>query len=1434
MDKDAGEAAEDVRVAHVFDDDGSEADNAEVESQLHISKTELNPDRTGSADEEGMKCEEEAQENEDGSDDDAVQDDVSYARLCSRGTAEAATDAARDWLLRVRVDGPGAMATALCLVVDAARPGVKPREPLISPGMLLANDPATSVVDICESMAEDTSDKSRFFVKKGRVAYEAFWRALVNESERATLHDTDCFEMLVLWLGEMSVASSRPLRLTACAAAYAIVNGLISVGLDLRAKLETSTLQLETENKNSAKKGESAKGKKLKDDVYLFETDLAEIDDLKQKVFASILTLKYRDVSPEVRAASVVALIDWALRDTAIFLGDSHNKYAGWVLFDKTPYVRRTALESITRLFEGTKSASSLEVFLSRFRDRIVAMSGDSDTDVCVAAVNLCTVLVPLEAFVGKLNDSNKIKEAKQDNVESICALTSSDNKEVRKAAGVFAAAIVKLSSDGDENPSSPQLVTSAGSSMKKRRGRPKKNDMVKLLDESKKKKKKSKLAETAATGIAMDVEKAKGDIREVIFTVLGDDAGDVAASGLVLEAVWEHLPAAHCWAAYCELLSEYNGASKTRKSTTPGGVMEDEDQLGRNDMVSVAGLLLAAAKQVSQGPRKRGHGKTDVTEVFSEERTQLTSCFLPTLPMLMTSYRTEPLVLQLLAELPCSFDLSCCFKSSSSGDFKKMLAKLGDVLARSTGSPDVITAAAQTMKQLSLSDEVLANEASVALRKEVTNAARALHAVVRTDTGKGTQAATSAAILRSHVLSELVDVPKPVADDAAALLRMCCEQKGTSIDPAASVNVCRLVANSLMWESAGLVSSAITTDGRDIDEDSAENAIRSFAVRRDEVLHLFSRLLKMDSIVDVCVRHAAFNSICLITSISVGVHSRLSASIRQAESDSSHGPTPSRQTVDLMAVDLDEDRLSEGLAICFRAMIASRFQRRRENHSIEEFANSSVALVEKEGRDMLAGLCQVAFVGALPADIVCIPLLGLLLKGKRRQLSHGSGVSGFDMAKLYYSRLKATIPVARISLLEQQVLFEAARLDEKASTDSDSENLRAVQTLASFFLREYSSSALGSKSCDMLLMGLAGSAFPPSVRLSSIDVETASLIKRTDASLRRSAVLVAGSVLAPRLSKAVAASLLAMWDDVDAREGEEHSLSEFRRHLEAVSIGKAIPATKRMKPSMKGKKIQKRRRVVKQKNHSERKRSRKRKQSDDVDPSTVRRSGRTQRVAYVEPESDESESEGEFSDVPDEEDGSYAEDVGDQRVAGPPNDAAEESEDNYPPASSERSNVALPTAVVRTPTRKKRKASSEAVSPRIRKSPRVSAKNEVLESSLKSPQGASAVSAGSSQRPAKRKRSDTGGTDATRESSLVEDQMTKASPRRLRAEELAASSEVASTPQRTPRKTEENESQSSGAVRKSPRLASQKDLNNLHSPVPLPAVKRSKRGRRW
>uniref|UniRef100_A0A8B9Y3A8 SCD domain-containing protein n=1 Tax=Bos mutus grunniens TaxID=30521 RepID=A0A8B9Y3A8_BOSMU len=86
------------------------------------------------------------------------------------------------------------------------------------------------------------------------------------------------------------------------------------------------------------------------------------------------------------------------------FLTDSYLKYIGWTLHDKHRDVRLKCLKALKGLYGNQDLTSRLELFTSRFKDRMVSMVMDREYDVAVEAVRLLiTEIIP------KLQESGEI-----------------------------------------------------------------------------------------------------------------------------------------------------------------------------------------------------------------------------------------------------------------------------------------------------------------------------------------------------------------------------------------------------------------------------------------------------------------------------------------------------------------------------------------------------------------------------------------------------------------------------------------------------------------------------------------------------------------------------------------------------------------------------------------------------------------------------------------------------------------------------------------------------------------------------------------------------------------------------------------------------------------------------------------------------------------
>uniref|UniRef100_A0A8C9DDT0 STAG3 cohesin complex component n=1 Tax=Prolemur simus TaxID=1328070 RepID=A0A8C9DDT0_PROSS len=76
------------------------------------------------------------------------------------------------------------------------------------------------------------------------------------------------------------------------------------------------------------------------------------------------------------------------------FLTDSYLKYIGWTLHDKHREVRLKCLKALKGLYSNRDLTARLELFTSRFKDRMVSMVMDREYDVAVEAVRLLILIL--------------------------------------------------------------------------------------------------------------------------------------------------------------------------------------------------------------------------------------------------------------------------------------------------------------------------------------------------------------------------------------------------------------------------------------------------------------------------------------------------------------------------------------------------------------------------------------------------------------------------------------------------------------------------------------------------------------------------------------------------------------------------------------------------------------------------------------------------------------------------------------------------------------------------------------------------------------------------------------------------------------------------------------------------------------------------------
>uniref|UniRef100_A0A8C1J6Y5 Cohesin subunit SA n=1 Tax=Cyprinus carpio TaxID=7962 RepID=A0A8C1J6Y5_CYPCA len=152
-----------------------------------------------------------------------------------------------------------------------------------------------------------------------------------------------------------------------------------------------------------------------------------EIENMMNAIFKGVFVHRYRDAIAEIRAICIEEIGVWMKMYSDAFLNDSYLKYVGWTMHDKQGEVRLKCLTALQGLYHNRELNAKLELFTSRFKDRIVSMTLDKEYDVAVQAIKLLTLV---------LHSSDEVLTA--EDCESVYHLVYSAHRPVAVAAGEF------------------------------------------------------------------------------------------------------------------------------------------------------------------------------------------------------------------------------------------------------------------------------------------------------------------------------------------------------------------------------------------------------------------------------------------------------------------------------------------------------------------------------------------------------------------------------------------------------------------------------------------------------------------------------------------------------------------------------------------------------------------------------------------------------------------------------------------------------------------------------------------------------------------------------------------------------------------------------------------------------------------------------------
>lgn len=290
-------------------------------------------------------------------------------------------------------------------------------------------------VHIIRKMTEEFDEESGEYpliysgqlYKKFKPNFCEFVQILVRQCQYSIIYDQFLMDNIISLLTGLSDSQVRAFRHTATSAAMKLMTALVDVALTVSINLDNTQRQYEAERQKAREKRANDRLESLMAKRKELEENMDEIKNMLTYMFKSVFVHRYRDTLPEIRAICMAEIGVWMKKFHQNFLDDSYLKYIGWTLHDKVGEVRLKCLQALQPLYATEELKTKLELFTSKFKDRIVAMTLDKEYDVAVQAVKLVISIYKHHREI--LSDKD---------CEHVYELVYSSHRAVAQAAGEF------------------------------------------------------------------------------------------------------------------------------------------------------------------------------------------------------------------------------------------------------------------------------------------------------------------------------------------------------------------------------------------------------------------------------------------------------------------------------------------------------------------------------------------------------------------------------------------------------------------------------------------------------------------------------------------------------------------------------------------------------------------------------------------------------------------------------------------------------------------------------------------------------------------------------------------------------------------------------------------------------------------------------------
>ncbi|NXM02767.1 STAG2 protein, partial [Tyrannus savana] len=229
--------------------------------------------------------------------------------------------------------------------------------------------------------------------KKFKANFCEFIAVLVQQCQCSILYDSYLMDTVISLLTGLADSMVRAFRHTSTLAAMKLLTAVVSVHLNLDVNKHNAQRLYDVEKQRISGKRTSYRLDQLERKRKEYEHKLLEVQNMMNAIFKGTFLNRYRDVIPEIRATCIEEIGSWIKTYPDAFLNDSYLKYVGWMLYDKQAEVRLKCLLGLQGIYSRKELVSRMDLFTSRFKDRIVSMPLDKDHEVAVQAMKLLMLM---------------------------------------------------------------------------------------------------------------------------------------------------------------------------------------------------------------------------------------------------------------------------------------------------------------------------------------------------------------------------------------------------------------------------------------------------------------------------------------------------------------------------------------------------------------------------------------------------------------------------------------------------------------------------------------------------------------------------------------------------------------------------------------------------------------------------------------------------------------------------------------------------------------------------------------------------------------------------------------------------------------------------------------------------------------------------------